>query len=189
SNINENIKVKVRVSNNNPNEDASGVVLHAEVTANGNTIASWTETLDDIYAEDYVDFEFPQGFNVPNAPSYTIVAYINSVDPNLSNDTLTMTKCINNAIDENSVEGIALGQNIPNPANAQTVVNYQVPTDGTVVFTLTTVTGQVIYTTTQEVAAGRNSVEFNTENLAAGIYFYTMDFNGQRLTKKMTIRK
>ena len=189
SNINENIKVKVRVSNNNPNEDASGVVLHAEVTANGNTIASWTETLDDISAEDYVDFEFPQGFNVPNAPSYTIVAYINSVDPNLSNDTLTMTKCINNAIDENSVEGIALGQNIPNPANAQTVVNYQVPTDGTVVFTLTTVTGQVIYITTQEVAAGRNSVEFNTENLAAGIYFYTMDFNGQRLTKKMTIRK
>ena len=189
SNINENIKVKVRVSNNNPNEDASGVVLHAEVTANGNTIASWTETLDDISAEDYVDFEFPQGFNVPNAPSYTIVAYINSVDPNLSNDTLTLTKCINNAIDENSVEGIALGQNIPNPANAQTVVNYQVPTEGTVVFTLTTVTGQVIYTTTQEVEAGRNSVEFNTESLAAGIYFYTMDFNGQRLTKKMTIRK
>ena len=57
------------------------------------------------------------------------------------------------------------------------------------VFTLTTVTGQVIYTTTQEVAAGHNSVEFNTESLAAGIYFYTMDFNGQRLTKKMTIRK
>ena len=62
---------------------------------------------------------------------------------------------------------------------------------GNVVFLgqLTTVTGQVIYTTTQEVEAGRNSVEFNTENLAAGIYFYTMDFNGQRLTKKMTIRK
>jgi hypothetical protein len=84
---------------------------------------------------------------------------------------------------------VFLGQNIPNPATTQTVVNYQVPTEGTVVFTLTTVTGQVIYTTTQEVEAGRNSVEFNTENLAAGIYFYTMDFNGQRLTKKMTIRK
>ena len=189
SSVGENIKVTVRVSNNNPNEDASGVVLHAIVTANGNTIASWTETLDDISAEDYIDFEFPQGFNVPSEADYTIVAYVNTVDAKAENDTLSMTKCTDLGLAEQDGNVVFLGQNIPNPATTQTVVNYQVPTEGTVVFTLTTVTGQVIYTTTQEVEAGRNSVEFNTENLAAGIYFYTMDFNGQRLTKKMTIRK
>ncbi len=189
SSVGENIKVKVRVSNNNPNEDASGVVLHAIVTTNGNTIASWTETLDDISADDYIDFEFPQGFNVPSEADYTIVAYVNSVDAKTDNDTLSMTKCTDLGLAEQAGNAIFLGQNIPNPATSQTLVNYQVPTDGKVVFTLTTVTGQVIYTTTQEVEAGHNSVEFNTESLAAGIYFYTMDFNGQRLTKKMTIRK
>ncbi len=104
-------------------------------------------------------------------------------------DTLEVINCTDLGLAEQEGNVVFLGQNIPNPVNAQTVVNYQVPTEGTVVFTLTTVTGQVIYTTTQEVAAGRNSVEFNTENLAAGIYFYTMDFNGQRLTKKMIVKK
>lgn len=87
------------------------------------------------------------------------------------------------------VNAMSLGQNIPNPAHTQTVVNYTVPADGRVVFTLTSITGQVITTTTQEAEAGRNSVVFNTGNMAAGIYFYTMDFNGQRLTKKMIVKK
>ena len=189
SSVGENIKVKVRVSNNHPDEDIQGVVLNVVVSANNAQIASWTETLSDISSDSYIDFEFPQGFNVPAEADYTIVAYVNSIDTKADNDTLSMTKCTDLGLVEQTGDVMFLGQNIPNPANAQTVVNYQVPTEGTVVFTLTTVTGQVIYTTTQEVEAGRNSVEFNTENLAAGIYFYTMDFNGQRLTKKMTIRK
>ena len=189
SSVGTNIKVKVRVSNNHPDEDIQGVVLNVVVSANNAQIASWTETLSDIASDSYIDFEFPQGFNVPSEADYTIVAYVNSVDTKSSNDTLSMTKCTDLGVIDQDANAMFLGQNIPNPAKAQTVVNYQVPTEGTVVFTLTTVTGQVIYTTTQEVAAGRNSVEFNTENLAAGIYFYTMDFNGQRLTKKMTVRK
>ena len=189
SSVGENIKVKVRVSNNHPDEDIQGVVLNVVVSANNAQIASWTETLSDISSDSYIDFEFPQGFNVPEEADYTIVAYVNSIDTKAENDTLSMTKCTDLGLAEQEGNVVFLGQNIPNPATTQTVVNYQVPTEGTVVFTLTTVTGQVIYTTTQEVEAGRNSVEFNTENLAAGIYFYTMDFNGQRLTKKMTIRK
>ena len=189
SSVGTNIKVKVRVSNNHPDEDIQGVVLNVVVSSNNTQIASWTETLSDIASDSYIDFEFPQGFNVPEEADYTIVAYVNSIDTKSSNDTLSMTKCTDLGLIEQEGDVMLLGQNIPNPAKSQTVVNYQVPTDGTVVFTLTTVTGQVIYTTTQEVEAGRNSVEFNTENLAAGIYFYTMDFNGQRLTKKMTIRK
>ncbi|MBO4543484.1 MAG: T9SS type A sorting domain-containing protein [Bacteroidales bacterium] len=189
SSVGTNIKVKVRVSNNHPDEDIEGVVLNVVVTSNNNQIASWTETLDVISAEDFIDFEFPHGFNVPEEADYTIVAYVNSVDTKSSNDTLSMTKCTDLGVVDQNANAMSLGQNIPNPAKTQTVVNYTVPTEGTVVFTLTTVTGQVIYTQSQEVEAGRNSVEFNTENLAVGIYFYTMDFNGQRLTKKMTVKK
>ncbi len=189
SSVGENIKVKVRVSNNHPDEDIEGVVLNVVVTSNNNQIASWTETLDVISAEDFIDFEFPHGFNVPEEADYTIVAYVNSVDTKSSNDTLSMTKCTDLGVVDQNANAMSLGQNIPNPAKTQTVVNYTVPTNGTVVFTLTTVTGQVIYTQSQEVEAGHNSVVFNTTNLATGIYFYTMDFNGQRLTKKMTIRK
>ncbi len=189
SSVGANIKVKVRVSNNHPDEDIQGVVLNVVVSANNAQIANWTETLSDIASDSYIDFEFPQGFNVPAEADYTIVAYVNSVDSKSSNDTLSITKCTDLGVIDQNANAMFLGQNIPNPAKTQTVVNYQVPTEGTVVFTLTTVTGQVIYTQSQEVEAGRNSVVFNTENLAAGIYFYTMDFNGQRLTKKVTVKK
>ncbi|MBO4580732.1 MAG: T9SS type A sorting domain-containing protein, partial [Bacteroidales bacterium] len=86
-------------------------------------------------------------------------------------------------------DGISLSQNVPNPADNQAMVRYSIPQDGAVMFTILNVAGQVIYTEEVEAAAGTNSIVFNTENMAAGIYFYTMDFQGQRLMKKMVIRK
>ncbi|MBO4581931.1 MAG: T9SS type A sorting domain-containing protein [Bacteroidales bacterium] len=189
SSVGTDIKVKVRVSNNHPDKDIQGVVLNAAVSADNTQIAGWTETLGDIASGSYIDFEFPQGFNVPAAADYTIVAYVNSIDTKSENDTLSVTKCTDLGVIGHNANTMSLGQNIPNPAHAQTVVNYTVPAEGTVIFTLTSITGQVITSTAQEAEAGRNSVVFNTGNLAAGIYFYTMDFNGQRLTKKMTVRK
>ena len=183
-------KVKVRVSNMNPNEDISGVVLHAIVSkTDGTEIVNWTETMNDISADSYLDFEFPQSFTVPNEASFMVKAYINSVDANAVNDTLLVEVKTNVGINEGEANGISMNQNIPNPANNQTTVTYIVPNDGNVVFTILNVTGQILHTQTVKASTGINSIDFNTENLSAGIYFYTMDFQGQRLMKKMVIKK
>jgi hypothetical protein len=32
-------------------------------------------------------------------------------------------------------------------------------------------------------------MEFNTHNLSDGVYYYSMDYEGQRIVKKMSIQK
>ncbi|MBO4581925.1 MAG: T9SS type A sorting domain-containing protein [Bacteroidales bacterium] len=183
-------KVKVRVSNMNPNEDKAGIVLHAIVSkVDGTEIVNWTETLNEISADSYLDFEFPQSFTIPSEYSFMVKAFVNSVDANAVNDTLQAEIQTNVGVHESNADGISMSQNIPNPANNQTTVSYSVPNDGNVVFTILNVAGQILHTQTVKASAGINSIDFNTEHLAAGIYFYTMDFQGQRLMKKMVIRK
>ena len=134
---------------------------------------------------------FPHGRKdrVPQEDDFVITAFVNNVDTKIDNDTLVATIRTNVGIHNGDADGISLSQNVPNPADNQAAVRYSIPQDGTVMFSILNVAGQVLYTQEVEAAAGTNSIVFNTENLAAGIYFYTMDFQGQRLMKKMVIRK
>ena len=56
-------------------------------------------------------------------------------------------------------------------------------------FTSTSVSGQTLYTENLEVTAGSHMLEINIDMLANGIYYYSMQYKGQRLIKKMTIQK
>jgi hypothetical protein len=64
-----------------------------------------------------------------------------------------------------------------------------VPEPGKVTMDISTTAGQIIYTTEQEAELGTNYIEVNTSSLAAGIYYYTIHFNGITLTKKMVVEK
>jgi hypothetical protein len=82
-----------------------------------------------------------------------------------------------------------LAQNIPNPAKNSTHIDYSIPESGEVVFHVHSISGQLLYSKTIEAASGINSLEFNTTTLAAGIYFYSIEYKGQRLIKRMSIQK
>ncbi|MDR1877938.1 MAG: T9SS type A sorting domain-containing protein, partial [Bacteroidales bacterium] len=86
-------------------------------------------------------------------------------------------------------QGISLSQNIPNPATDNTVIRYSVPSDGSVTFNVYSISGQVLYSQTAETSFGAHSIELNTSDLSAGIYFYSMEFKGQRLIKRMVIER
>ena len=191
SRIGDRLGVKVKVSNKNPNDDAHNVEVYAKIIDNdGNQLADWTETINTIYADDYEEVEFAP-FTIPSVASYTVQAYLlNNNDIDASNDTAApVSKCTDLTIKDANANGISMSQNIPNPANGMTKVNYVVPQDGKVMFNIMSVTGQILYTEEFESVAGENSIEFNTESLSSGIYFYSMTFNGQRIVKKMTIEK
>ncbi|MDR1182163.1 MAG: T9SS type A sorting domain-containing protein, partial [Bacteroidales bacterium] len=80
-----------------------------------------------------------------------------------------------------------LSQNIPNPANSSTRINYGIPEAGTVVFHVHSVSGQLLYSKTIETPSGKQSLELNTSTFAAGIYFYSIEYKGQRIVKRMMI--
>ncbi|MDR2410404.1 MAG: T9SS type A sorting domain-containing protein, partial [Bacteroidales bacterium] len=78
-------------------------------------------------------------------------------------------------------------QNIPNPANNSTRIDYSVPDAGEVVFHVHSITGQLLYSKTIETERGTNSIELNTSTFAAGVYFYSMEYKGQRLVRQLII--
>src|SRR5665213_70915 len=90
-------------------------------------------------------------------------------------------------IHESSMDGLSLDQNMPNPANnGSTIVRYSIKDAGNVSFTINDITGKELMTMNEgKQIAGDHQVEFNTSNLAAGIYMYTLNVDGKRLTKRM----
>lgn len=84
--------------------------------------------------------------------------------------------------------GASLSQNRPNPFRGVTTIQYDVPAtiDGAqlVIYDLRGAELQRI-----NVAQGKGSINYDASNLAAGVYVYTLENDGQRLaTKKMVIK-
>lgn len=84
----------------------------------------------------------------------------------------------------------ALEQNYPNPFNPSTVISYSIPNDGNVKVLVYNTTGQLV----KELAngmqtAGIHKIKFDASTLSSGIYFYTVESNGNRLIKKMALIK
>lgn len=92
-------------------------------------------------------------------------------------------------INETANTGIALEQNMPNPSNGSTTIRYSLANGGTnVTLEVYDVTGTLISSVDQGTrAAGQHTVDLNTTNYAAGVYFYTLNVDGVKVTKKMVI--
>jgi hypothetical protein len=116
---------------------------------------------------------------------------LGSFDNYSKNDTLIIkretTSVGINTIKETNA--FILGQNIPNPANNSTLINYSVPEAGEVTFHVHSISGQLLYSKTIEAKRGNQSIELNTSTLAAGIYFYSIEYKGQRIVKRMSVQK
>jgi hypothetical protein len=142
-----------------------------------------------------VSHTFSNSYTVPNDSVYYLsVCVASHYDSYPQNDTITIkrytqdtTKPIN-IKPIGVVEGFTLGQNIPNPANNSTFIDYSVPEAGEVIFHVHSISGQLLYSKTIEVGQGRHTLELNTSTLAAGVYFYSIEYKGQRLVKRMGVK-
>jgi hypothetical protein len=87
-----------------------------------------------------------------------------------------------------NANGLSVGQNYPNPFNNQTQITYSLTKSSDVAFTVCDITGRVIMTTNlNQVAPGQHVINLSANTLSPGIYFYSFDVNGSRVTKKMII--
>lgn len=184
------VKIKAEVCNYSPYEDAKGIVIHTCVyTLYGDTLVHYTETMNDIYADSCAEFEFPKPFTLPQTEEYAVTVYVNNTDANAANDTLTLWLHTDVAVCDRHVTDVYLGQNRPNPALYSTTIPYSIPCQDRVAFCVSDVTGRVLLTCTVPSAAGCNSFTLPIHTLPAGVYFYSMTFQGQRLVRKMVIKK
>lgn len=90
-------------------------------------------------------------------------------------------------IDEED-NSLTLGQNIPNPTNGFTTINYSLVSSVEASFQIVDITGKVVYDETLgNVSAGNHNITLDVSEFAQGVYYYTLTAGEQASTRKMVI--
>lgn len=87
-------------------------------------------------------------------------------------------------------DGLALYQNIPNPFTGHTLIGFNLPTAGQAVLVFHDVSGREVRRILGEYPAGFHQVELTAADFpGAGLYYYTLQFKGRQLTRRMSLLK
>ncbi len=134
-----------------------------------------------------------QSVRVPVEPNIVYKFYVLSQD-NVGNMEITPTKTLEILTDVSEKEIIPdkfeLSQNYPNPFNPTTRISFSLPQDGFVQLKIFDVLGQEITVLTSgERKAGNYTVDWNAGNYSTGVYIYQLNWNDQKLVKKMLLVK
>ncbi len=91
----------------------------------------------------------------------------------------------------NAIPGeYTLAQNYPNPFNPATSITYNIPENGYVNLTVFNLLGEKVADLVNTMqTAGTHTVNFNASSLASGTYIYSLNVNGNSITKKMSLIK
>ncbi|MBI5219507.1 MAG: T9SS type A sorting domain-containing protein, partial [Bacteroidia bacterium] len=136
----------------------------------------------------------PAGLAAVNAQSILRIVFNDKFIP-CPDDTLSSARYRNTpetntntsfpVVDE---ENIFLGDNYPNPFNHKTVIPYYLPEGFIAVMQINDVHGRLL--SEYSLKTGKNLMEIDTEEWAAGVYYYSLISNGETLqNKKMVLVK
>lgn len=124
------------------------------------------------------------GWNGYFAPSYAYgISY--GFEHHLISFHLTddMTVGMNHTVAQNT---FGLTQNFPNPYTKESVVKYNLSSDAkSALFTVTDVMGRIVSSEKVETTTGSHSVKLGA--YAAGVYYYSLNVDGNVTTKKMIV--
>jgi hypothetical protein len=167
------------------------VVFVADVYTSTGTVKTFRKESIELDFSSDSTFIFNGTYTVPKSATYTIKLYIEKKDNNQLNDTLTIVRSTIDvsSLTETGSSLFMLEQNVPNPAQNKTLIKYSVPADGEISFHVYSVTGQLLYTNKEQVLFGEHQISLDLADYASGIYFYTMEYKGQRLTKRMSVKR
>ncbi len=79
----------------------------------------------------------------------------------------------------------------PNPAGVGTSVNFDLSVSqatGKVAVSVFNLAGQLVSQKTENISLGMNRIIVDTEKMPAGVYFFTIEVNGYKETKKFVVR-
>lgn len=88
-------------------------------------------------------------------------------------------------------ENFTLYEAYPNPFNPSTTIKFDLPASGNVSLRVYDLQGRLVNTVVNDEFKVRGTYEYKIDmnRMASGIYFYTLQQNGQFLTKKMALLK
>lgn len=87
-------------------------------------------------------------------------------------------------------KGLELAHNAPNPFNPDTILRFDLPAPGRIRLAVYDILGREVAVVLKGAyPAGEHQVRFDGSALSAGVYFYTLEYEGARLTRCMTLLK
>lgn len=89
----------------------------------------------------------------------------------------------------NKINAVTIQNIQPNPFGDKLTVSYSLPTTGLVTISMVDLQGRVLITTESNANKGFNTANFNTENIATGMYFITISHQGMTSNYKMLVKK
>ncbi len=78
-------------------------------------------------------------------------------------------------------------QNIPNPFNGNTAIKFNSPVNEKVDFYVYDMIGRQVYNSKISAVTGVNTINYTSEKLEPGAYFYTLANSKARITKRMIV--
>ena len=155
----------------------------------GNSVKQSVNWTGNLASGDTLDYTFATTFNSPINWYAVSASATLANDADLSNNEFSHNYYGMNDIgfENNNGDIFSVDQNQPNPAHGKVVVNYNLPKSGKVHFELRNALGQVIMNQEYERSVGNNQIEIDATQLSSGIYYYTVEFDKQRITKKMVV--
>ena len=78
-------------------------------------------------------------------------------------------------------------QNVPNPVNGVSEIDYYTPTNAKISFKVVNMLGSIVQNKTFDAKSGMNQIYINSKDIAPGIYMYTISNGTQTFTKRMVV--
>jgi hypothetical protein len=152
---------------------------------NGDVILEMTATTSVSGAWETLMYDPSTVFEAPDIEQFVIL-----FDPGaFTSDQYYMDNfTVSNLTSSDDVDVIEEFLAYPNPAGEMTTIRYSLKTPGTVNFTLTDITGRVIKNQTfPNQPAGTQIFDLNTNDLADGVYLYTLSVGDSRSTGRIVV--
>ena len=114
--------------------------------------------------------------------------------PNFNSNRLDLIPVIPTSVGENNLitMDFKLDQNYPNPFNNQTNINFSLSEQASVSIKIYNVIGKLVESplVNKVYQVGSHSIQFDSEGLSSGIYYYSLELNNIRVSmKKMCLLK
>lgn len=172
------------------------MMVNAGYVINGDWLNPVVESFDWTFGEPNQNQIYYMTFNqrIPRIDdgSYNIVAWVDyQYDANRSNDTTMIYRVVDviGLDDEPEVSEFSLSQNVPNPLNNSTTIEFTLPRAGKTRFMVINNMGQLIISENKFYPEGKHEILLDNLDLPQGIYYYAMEFEGKKITKKMIVTR
>ncbi len=117
----------------------------------------------------------------------TVFGNVTGIPVDFDQYTLTIEGEV--AVLDNPDYTLSLGQNMPNPATGYTRIPLTVKRAGNVNFTVINLLGEIVVREQLSCQTGYNEFNIDIANLNAGIYLYSIEVDGKRMTKRMIVNR